>query len=90
MNLTDEQKEWICSYIGDWYLKWKERKIGENFGFAKEELKEMICEGRRYPDSVSTVEDFIKLQLVTGKNVEELMEPLSLNQETEVESDEGH
>lgn len=31
--------------IGQWYLHWKTKDIRGNFGYAKEELKTLICEG---------------------------------------------
>lgn len=48
-SFTQEQVDFICYQIGDWYLKWKNNLIvdGEKgqhrLGFAKEELKSMIC-----------------------------------------------
>lgn len=48
-SFTFEQKDFICSQIGDWYLKWKDNLIvdGNNcqhcLGYAKEELKKIIC-----------------------------------------------
>jgi hypothetical protein len=43
----DEQNE-ICAIIGDWYLRWRDVLVDykhqtHKLGFAKEELKEMIC-----------------------------------------------
>jgi len=49
LNLTKDQEHEICFIIGEWYLKWRhciadyESKT-HNLGYAKEKLKEMICE----------------------------------------------
>lgn len=48
-ELTKEQETAICYIIGEWYNKWKHR-ITDNgkehsLGYAKEELKQMICSG---------------------------------------------
>jgi hypothetical protein len=45
LKLSPEQQYEICMIIGQWYLDWKKRDIKANFGYAKEELKTMICEG---------------------------------------------
>ena len=48
-NFTQEQIDFICSQIGNWYMDWK-YKINSNgesthrLGFAKEELKMAICD----------------------------------------------
>jgi hypothetical protein len=44
-DFTEEQEMWLCQVIGDWYLIWKKRITdGEHrLGYAKEELKSMIC-----------------------------------------------
>ena len=48
-SFTDEQKDFICYQIGDWYIEWKDRLIidlkhGQHrLGFAKEQLKTSIC-----------------------------------------------
>ncbi len=46
--LTREQQDWVCGEIGEWYLDWK-RKITEKdgthrLGFAKEDLKNRLCQ----------------------------------------------
>lgn len=46
-QFTQEQKDFICYQIGEWYLNWKHSLIDwENkthrLGYAKEKLKEMI------------------------------------------------
>lgn len=47
-KFTNEQINWICFAIGEWYLYWKncicnyEDKT-HNLGFAKEQLKMIIC-----------------------------------------------
>lgn len=48
LNLSDEQQETICSIIGEWYLMWKNRIADyddrtHRLGYAKEQLKQMIC-----------------------------------------------
>lgn len=44
-SFTREQVDFICYEIGDWYLLWKNKiASGEHrLGFAKEQLKTMIC-----------------------------------------------
>ena len=44
-KFTQEQKDFICYQIGDWYLKWKGNITNgqHRLGIAKEELKVMIC-----------------------------------------------
>ena len=48
-GFTDEQMDWICYQIGEWYIAWKHRLINfeektHRLGYAKEKLKEMICD----------------------------------------------
>ena len=47
IQFTAEQQDFICYQIGDWYLTWKDgiaNKDGTHrLGYAKEELKTMIC-----------------------------------------------
>lgn len=48
LNLTKEQEMEICAIIGDWYLMWKKKITVEpgaehRLGYAKEILKELIC-----------------------------------------------
>lgn len=45
LKLTQEQKSEICMIIGQWYLDWKTKDIASHFGYAKEDLKCLICEG---------------------------------------------
>ena len=45
-SFTDEQRDFICSQIDDWYLEWKDCifKNGKHrLGYAKEKLKTLIC-----------------------------------------------
>ena len=43
-TFTNEQKDFICWQIGDWYLMMKPLLEGQhNLGYMKEKLKEMIC-----------------------------------------------
>ncbi len=48
-TFTPEQKDFICSQIGWWYLMWKDRMWVDNtpnqhwLGRGKEDLKTMIC-----------------------------------------------
>lgn len=47
-EFTKEQEYWICDVIGDWYLHWKNRiadydQRTHSLGFAKEQLKAIIC-----------------------------------------------
>ncbi len=51
-EFTQDQKDWICCQIGAWYLKWKYNIADFDhkehcLGYAKEELKTMICEGEQ-------------------------------------------
>lgn len=48
ISFTSQQEDFICFQIGEWYLKWKHGLVNfkegtHRLGFAKEELKEMIC-----------------------------------------------
>ena len=47
-EFTQEQKDFICHQIGEWYFNWKEKLIDyeqktHKLGYAKELLKTMIC-----------------------------------------------
>lgn len=49
-KFTNEQINWICYQIGEWYLDWKNNIVVSNtngtqhrLGYAKDELKNMIC-----------------------------------------------
>lgn len=43
-NFTQDQKDFICYQIGDWYLMMKPLlEVQHNLGFMKEKLKTMIC-----------------------------------------------
>jgi hypothetical protein len=45
-DFTAEQVDYICYQIGEWYLKWKNTfQTPNRLGYAKEELKIMICGG---------------------------------------------
>lgn len=45
-EFTQEQKDWICYQIGDWYLTMKPLLEGQhNLGYMKERLKTMVCDG---------------------------------------------
>jgi len=52
-RFTQEQVDYICYQIGDWYLKWKGNiTTGQHrLGIAKEELKSMIC-SNEFPDAI--------------------------------------
>ena len=56
VGLTGEQIDHICYQIGEWYLQWEKKmwvtgKPNQHWlGFAKEQLKEMIC-GDEYTDN---------------------------------------
>jgi hypothetical protein len=48
VGLTTQQIDHICHQIGEWYLNWRDCMINweqktHKLGFAKEQLKEMIC-----------------------------------------------
>lgn len=55
-KFTQEQVDWICYQIGEWYLDWKtaiaEPGVPHRLGYAKEKLKEMICP--EYPEANMT------------------------------------
>jgi hypothetical protein len=46
---NDDQKDFICHQIGEWYIQWKEKMWVDGntyqyfLGVAKEQLKTMIC-----------------------------------------------
>lgn len=48
-SFTQEQQDFICWQIGEWYLHWKHQIVVEGnsgahrLGYAKEMLKSMIC-----------------------------------------------
>ncbi len=46
--ITKEQAHEICYLIDEWYLYWKNRLVDDgqthSLGYAKEQLKSMICE----------------------------------------------
>ncbi|CAB4151931.1 hypothetical protein UFOVP685_42 [uncultured Caudovirales phage] len=48
-SFTPEQIDFICYQIGNWYVEWKERLVIDlkkgthRLGYAKEQLKTMIC-----------------------------------------------
>ena len=44
-NFTQDQKDFICYQIGDWYLMMKPLLEGQhNLGYMKEKLKIMVCD----------------------------------------------
>lgn len=44
-NFTQEQKDFICRQIGEWYLMMKPLLEGQhNLGYMKEKLKQMVCD----------------------------------------------
>lgn len=48
-SFTNQQMDFICHQIGEWYLEWKDKVVTDpehdthKLGYAKERLKEMIC-----------------------------------------------
>ena len=48
-SFTPEQQDFICYQIGEWYMEWKDRIVVDlkegthRLGFAKEQLKTLIC-----------------------------------------------
>lgn len=49
-SFSGPQVNFICEQIGEWYLEWKDKLVDNELGlithrlgFAKEELKSMIC-----------------------------------------------
>jgi len=52
-EFTQEQKDWICYQIGEWYLYWKPRLIDykhqtHKLGYAKETLKAILCDDKEF------------------------------------------
>lgn len=44
-NFTQDQKDFICYQIGDWYMMMKPLLEGQhNLGYMKEKLKIMVCD----------------------------------------------
>ncbi len=78
VGLTGEQIDHICYQIGEWYVQWKDKLINfddktHRLGFAKEQLKEMIC-GDEYCDTSETRKEEVE-QL---KEVVHFLENVSL------------
>ncbi len=74
VGLTTSQIDHICYQIGEWYLNWKEQfKTPHNLGFAKEQLKEMIC-GSEYVDN----SDQLKTEVEKKEDVIRFLENVSL------------
>ncbi len=51
IKFTNEQIDYICYKIGEWYCRWDKRLVDydertHKLGFAKEQLKMMICPER--------------------------------------------
>lgn len=47
-KFTNDQIDFICYCIGEWYLMWKDKLVDyddktHRLGYAKEQLKLMIC-----------------------------------------------
>lgn len=56
-DFTNEQIDWICYQIGDWYLDWRHRIANYEekthmLGYAKEGLKMMICGDRNKDENI--------------------------------------
>jgi hypothetical protein len=79
VGLTTEQIDHICYQIGEWYLQWQDKmwvdgKPNQHFlGFAKEQLKEMIC-GDEYVDN----SDKLKTEVEKRDEVIKFLENVSL------------
>lgn len=56
LDLTYEQQCTLVSIIDDWYLYWKNHMtdsgVQHSLGIAKEQLKKVICEGKKFKDSL--------------------------------------
>lgn len=79
VGLTMQQIDHICYQIGEWYIQW-ERKMWVDgkpnqhwLGFAKEELKTMIC-GDEYCDN----SDKLKTELEKKDDIIKFLENVSL------------
>lgn len=55
-KLTQEQQDWVCYQIGEWYMDWKRKIVADGssqhrLGIAKEDLKMRLCEDDRLIDT---------------------------------------
>lgn len=77
LQFTTKQIDHICYQIGEWYLNWKgkltEPYVPHHLGFAKEQLKEMIC-GSEYEDN----SDQLKTEVEKKEDVIKFLESVSL------------
>ena len=79
LGFTTQQIDHICYQIGEWYSQWehkmwvKDKPNQHWLGFAKEELKTMIC-GDKYTDNW----DKIKSELEKKEDVIKFLENISL------------
>jgi hypothetical protein len=83
VGLTTTQIDHICYQIGEWYLQW-ERKMWIDdkpnqhwLGFAKEQLKEMIC-GDEYTDNSEEHKTEIELVKEKSEDTIKFLENVSL------------
>lgn len=79
LGFTTQQIDHICYQIGEWYIQW-ERKMWvdgkpnqHQLGFAKEELKTMIC-GDEYCDN----SDKLKSEIEKREDIIKFLENVSL------------
>lgn len=58
-EFTREQEDWLCYIIDEWYFKWKRQIVPipttHNLGYAKEQLKELICMPKERYDIVTNL-----------------------------------
>ena len=79
LGFTTQQIDHICYQIGEWYTQWEHKmwvdgKPNQHWlGFAKEELKTMIC-GDEYTDN----SDKLKSELEKKEDVIKFLENVSL------------
>jgi hypothetical protein len=79
VGLTRQQIDHICYQIGEWYIQWEHKmwvdgKPNQHWlGFAKEELKTMIC-GDEYTDN----SDKLKTELEKKEDIIKFLENVSL------------
>jgi hypothetical protein len=79
VGFTTQQIDHICYQIGEWYIQWQEKmwvdgKPNQHWlGFAKEELKTMIC-GDEYTDNSSQ----LKSEIEKREDIIKFLENVSL------------
>jgi len=78
LGFTTQQIDHICYQIGEWYLNWRDCLMNweqktHKLGFAKEQLKEMIC-GDEYTDN----SELLKSEIEKKDEIIKFLENVSL------------